>query len=165
MNRTVLALILFILLSSSATAACNATTSRLWAGLKIEASSTGPNCPQAVITISLRQGNGEALWTHSYIAKQLLNFSQINSSDTKAMAKTLGNWISGEGFMKTADALKLDGEFPFTSTEGVDAATLAQYRKAKLPLFCFIQGMESGNCLAKNKDGNLIELGLQSFPG
>ncbi len=163
MNRIVIALFTFILISSSANAACNATAARLWAGLKIEASSAGPNCSQAVVTISLRNGNGEALWTHSYIAQQLLNFSQINSSNTKA--KALVSWISGGGFMKSADALKLDGEFPFTPSEGIDAATLAQYRKAKLPLFCYIQGMESGNCLAKNKDGNLIELGLQSFPG
>ncbi len=165
MKRTVLALFMFILFSSAANAACNAAASRLWAGVKIEASTSGPNCLQAVVTISLRKGNGEAVWTQSYIAKQLLNFSQINSSDTKAMAKALGDWISGEGFMKSADALKLDGEFPFTPAEGIDAATLAQYRKAKFPLFCYIQGMESGNCLAKNKDGDLIEFGLQSFPG
>ena len=165
MNRTGLALMIFILLSSAADAACNAMAERLWAGLKIEAWSAGPNCSQAAVTISLRKGNGAAVWTHSYIAKQLLNFAQINSSGTKAMAKTLGDWISGEGFMKSADALKLDGEFPFAPSEDIDAATLAQYRKAKLPIFCCIQGMESGNCLAKNSDGTLIELGIQSFPG
>ena len=165
MHRTFIALFIFILFSSAANAACNATAARAWAGLQIEASASGSNCSQAVVTINLRKGNGEALWAHSYIAKQLLNFAQINSSDTKAMTKALVSWISGEGFMKSADALKLDGEFPFTPTESIDAASLAQYRKARLPLFCFIQGMESGNCLAKNKYGNLIELGVQRFPG
>ena len=165
MNKTVFALLILMLLSSSANAACNAVVSRPWTGFKIEASTSGPNCAQAVATISLRKANGEAIWTHSYIAQQLLNFSQINSADSKAMAKALGDWISGEGFMKSVDALKMDGEFPFTPTEGIDGATVAQYRKAKRPLFCFIQGMESGNCLTKSKDGTLIELGIQSFPG
>lgn len=165
MNKTVLALFGLILISSSANAACNVSTSRLWAGFRIEAAASGPKCAQAVATISLRKANGEAIWTHSYISQQLLNFSQISSADSKAMAKAQSDWISGEGFMKSVDALKLDGEFPFTPADGMDAATVVQYRKDKLPLFCYVQGKESGNCLAKGKDGSLIELGFQRFPG
>ncbi len=165
MIKTVSTLCIWMLLSASANAVCNTSASRMWAGFKIEVFASGPTCSQAVATISLRQSHNEAIWTHSYIARQLLNFSQTKIVDGKAMTKALRDWISGEGFSKSVDALKMDGEFPFRPAEGIDAATVAQYRKGKLPLFCYVQGMESGNCLAKNKNGTLIELGIQSFPG
>ncbi len=145
-------------------AACTASASRVWgSGLTIEAFAQGPSCAQAVAVISVRKKSGEAIWVQSYITANVMNFTQPAASTSKVLTSTLKDWISGEGFMKSADKLVEGGEFPFTKND--DAETFAKYRKARAPLFCYIQGMESGNCLTVNKDGAVVELGVQSFPG
>ncbi len=152
------------LFTSPASAACTASASRNWvSGLTIEAFAQGPSCAQAVAVISIRKKSGEAVWVQSYITANVMNFTQPAASTSKQLAATLKDWISGDGFMKSADKLVESGEFPFTKND--DAETFTKYRKAKAPLFCYIQGMESGNCLTVGKDGAVVELGVQSFPG
>ena len=165
MKRLALALLIQLASVVAANASCSLESSRSWSGFKIEAVASGPDCAKAVVSLIIRNSSGGALWTHSYVTSELMSFSQSTDADDKAMLALLKDWISGEGFMKSADKLVMDGEFSFDLGEGIDAATFAKYRKSKLPLFCYIQGMESGNCLAKSQDGSLIELGLQRFPG
>jgi hypothetical protein len=149
-----------------AEAACSASATRGWTnGVTIEAFASGPTCAQAVTTITLRNRSGAAIWTRAHIATDLLNFSQDPTADGKVMTAKLKDWISGDGFMKSVDRLVTEGEFHFTPSEDIDKTTFEKYRKAKLPVFCYIQGMESGNCLAVGKEGIIIELGIQSFPG
>ena len=151
--------------ATAAQADCMVSNKRSWEGLTIEANSSGPKCGSAVATLTLRRSSGAVAWTHAYDTTQLLNFSQTPHDDTKAMTKLLGEWISGEGFMKSADRLAVDGEFPFSLAQDVEAKAFATYRKEKLAVFCFIQGMESGTCLMRGRDGGLTELGVQNFPG
>lgn len=57
-----------------------------------------------------------------------------------------------------------NGEFPFYPAEGVTRDLYNQVRDANVPLYCYVQGMESSNCLAL-RDGALESVGVQSFPG
>lgn len=156
-----------VLVSSQALAytSCNAQAERKWNGLTVEAVSQGDTCEDAVVTLVIRDKAGKPIWARAHIASQLLSFTDGPIASSKAMIEKLSGWISGEGFMQSADKLTLDGEFPFTASSDIDQSALKKYRKQKLPLFCYIQGMESGNCLAIDKNGGIVELGVQSFPG
>ena len=152
------------LMATPADASCTASASRSWvSGLTIDAFAQGPTCAQAVGVISIRKKSGEAVWVQSYITANVMNFTQPAATNSKILTATLKDWISGNGFMKSADKLVEGGEFPFTKND--DAQSFAKFRKSKAPLFCYIQGMESGNCLTVDKDGAVVELGVQSFPG
>jgi hypothetical protein len=154
------------LMVTPAYAACSASASRSWiSGLTIEAFAQGPSCAQAVATLVIRNNSGEALWAQAHVTSFLMNFTQPPATTGKALASTLKDWISGDGFMKSADKLVEGSEFPFTLDGGLNKDDFAKFRKAKAPLFCFIQGMESGTCLALDKDGGVVELGVQQFPG
>jgi hypothetical protein len=145
---------------------CSASASRAWlGGTTIEAFAQGPTCEKAVVTLVIRNMAGNPLFMQAHDTAFLMNFTQAPAANAKALGVTLKDWISGGGFMTSADRLVLDGEFPFTVNEGVGKATLAKYRKEKMPLFCYIQGMESGNCVVLDKDGAVVDLGVQSFPG
>ncbi len=166
--KKILQIVLFLGMTfpAHAGATCNATAARAWVvGTIIEAFAQGPTCEKAVVTLVIRNKEGDPLFTHAYDTANLMNFTQPPAVNAKALGATLKDWISGGGFMTAAHKLVVDGEFPFTVDEGVDAATFAKYRKAKLPLFCYIQGMESGNCLVLDRDGAVVDVGVQSFPG
>ncbi len=166
--KKVLALffILAATLPTEAGSSCSTSATRPWVGgTTIEAFAQGPSCAKAVVTLVIRNKAGSPLFVQAHDTAFLMNFTQEPAANAKALAVTLKDWISGGGFMTSADKLMVDGEFPFTVDEGVDAATFAKYRKAKLPLFCYIQGMESGNCVVLDKDGMVVDVGVQSFPG
>jgi hypothetical protein len=164
MKKYILAAVSLIVTTSAAQAFTNCVgqAERKWNGVTIEAVSQGDTCEDAVVTLVLRDKAGKPIWARAHIASQMLNFSQEPAADAQAMIAKLSGWISGEGFMPRADKLSLKGEFPFTAN---DMDEFAKARKSKAPLFCYIQGMESGNCLAVGKDGGVLELGVQSFPG
>jgi hypothetical protein len=144
---------------------CNAQAERKWNGVIIEAFAQGDECANAVVTMVVRDKNGKPLWSRAHIVAQLLNFTDPAPSNSQAMFKNLRGWISGEGFMQSVENLNLKAEFPFTLSEQIDAKTFAAYRRQKRPIFCYIQGMESGNCLMIDKDGAVVDIGVQSFPG
>ncbi len=165
MLKTLLALLVMASVSSAAQAACTASVTRSWVkGFTIEATAQGPTCAQAVATLVIRKKSGEPVWVQAYVTSFLMNFSQMPAANSKVLSSTLKDWISGDGFQKSADKLVEDGEFPFTVDEGIDATAMKRYRKNKAPLFCYIQGMESGNCLTTDSDGAIVDLGVQSFP-
>ncbi len=56
------------------------------------------------------------------------------------------------------------GEFPFYPEAGYDRESYMTLRANDLPLFCYVQGMESMGCLAA-ADGEVTKIGVQSFPG
>jgi hypothetical protein len=161
--------------TSTAHAECSAKASRAWGALTIDAVSSGPTCAKAVVILIIREKSGEAKWARAHIAAQLLNFSQDPIADSNAMTEALKGWIAGDGFKTSVGALAdwpagkteymQDAEFPFRLVDNIDRATFLKYRSAKLLLFCYIQGIESGNCLVLDKNSEIIELGVQSFPG
>jgi hypothetical protein len=165
MRGLLLGVVLSFFAATAAQADCTARNTRAWGGFSINALASGPTCNQAVVTIVIRTKSGEPKMARSYIAAQLMNFSQSPSPDAKAMTNALKEWTSGNGFMTSVDKLTLGGEFPFTPDDGLDAPSFKAFRTAKTPIFCYIQGMESGLCIGVRKDGELVQMGVQSFPG
>ena len=144
---------------------CVAQAEHKWNGLTIEAVSQGDSCDQAVLTLVIRDKGGKPIWTRAHIASQLLSFSEEPASDAKSMIAKLADWISGAGYVPSADKLDVKAEFAFVLSQDVDAKSFADYRKQKRPIFCYVQGMESSACLVLDKDGGVVEIGGQRFPG
>jgi len=80
-----------------------------------------------------------------------------STSTTFATTSALPEWAAGANG-------PVSGEFPFYLNEGWDRAAYDQLRASDVPVFCYVQGMESMNCLAL-QDGYLNSVGVQSFPG
>ncbi|MBX3429523.1 MAG: hypothetical protein KF779_08085 [Hyphomonadaceae bacterium] len=139
----------------------------------IEANTTGPDCARAVATLIIRNGSGEPIYSATHLPSQVMTLAQ--ASTPAAMQTALQEWVdpATNTTMQTTGALPewpanaespQNGEFPFYPAEGVTREDYNELRSANLPLYCYVQGMESLNCLAL-RDGALESVGLQSFPG
>ncbi|MBI1212503.1 MAG: hypothetical protein GC190_13650 [Alphaproteobacteria bacterium] len=164
--------------AASAWADCDAKAHAVWAGshqgLVAEAVSQGATCENAVVTLVVRDKSGKPLWVDSRIGAQVMVFADIK--DKPAMKKALGEWIdqNGSGLARTdklpdwpngAQGPK-ESEFPFypETQDGIDREMYMRLRAKKLPMFCYVQGMESMACVALDDDG-MTKVGVQSFPG
>ena len=177
----------FFAFTGSADARCDITASRAWAvGRKLpysmEASSVGSECKRSVVLIVVRDGKGEVKYSFSGPARDNAIFSGLADTpvaNTKNMRVALGEWLDAglsskknklsqylewkagtEGPAETPPA-----EFPFTVNSEVSRETYEEWRKQSLPVFCFVQGIESMRCLVLTKDGTIGDVGVQSFPG
>jgi hypothetical protein len=182
-----IALISVILQTPMAFADCSATVSRKWniskkTNFLVEASSLGPDCKRAVVVIVVRDGEGEAKYSLSMAAKDNAVFS--NLADTRVtgindMRTSLATWLDA-GLSSNKNRLSkflewkagTDGpaetppaEFPFTVSSEISRATYEAWRKQNVPVYCFVQGMESMRCVVLTKEGTINEVGIQSFPG
>jgi hypothetical protein len=160
-----------------AAAGCTASASKTWradanSNLKIEAFTEGPDCAHAVATLIIRDAENNALWAHAVASEHLMTLAQAR--DHRAMQAALSQWISFDNHtMATTSALPdwpvnaagpQNGEFPFYPAAGLDRDAYMTLRQNNLPLYCYVQGMESLACLAWS-DGGLQEVGVQSVPG
>jgi hypothetical protein len=159
-------------------AGCTARATTQWstaadANASIEAITTGPDCARAVATLIIRNGSGEPIYSATHIPSQVMTLAQ--ASTPQAMQTALTEWIdpAGNTTMQTSSALPewpasadspQNGEFPFYPAEGYARELYNQVRDANVPLYCYVQGMESLDCLAL-RDGGLETVGVQSFPG
>ncbi|MGQ0531768.1 MAG: hypothetical protein ACT4OF_03640 [Caulobacteraceae bacterium] len=159
-------------------AACHATANDMWrpeggGEFSIEATSAGPDCERAVATLVIRDGEGQVAWTEAFPTEHVMVLA--SARDTGAMRTALAQWIdpAGNTTMQTSSALPewpanaespQSGEFPFYPEEGYDRESYTALRANNLPLYCYVQGMESMACLALG-DGELTKIGAQSFPG
>jgi hypothetical protein len=163
--------------AAGAWADCDALARAKWAGsgqsFSAEASAQGPTCDNAVVTMVLRDPNGKPVWVESFVAAQVMPFAGV--VERKAMTAALAEWIDQKSstlprsdklpdWPEGAEAPQA-GEFPFYPDEGVDREFYMKLRGQKLPLFCYVQGMESMACVALDKDGGLTKVGVQTFPG
>jgi hypothetical protein len=163
---------------------CNARVSQPWnANAKhkftLEAISNGPDCNRAVVLLVARDAKGEVQWTLVRRASYVAMFSPEATKNGKDMPGALKQWlITGlQSDLKTMEKLPdwkkgADGpaedppaEFPFTVSAELDRDTYLAWRKAKFPLLCFVQGMESELCITSTDQGLVTEVGIQSFPG
>lgn len=163
----------------AADARCGGTASTPWTaagkGWMIEAMADGPTCDGAVATMAIRNAAGEPMFWTSQVAGQTMVLAY--KANAKELSDGLKEWIDPKGSsIQTSDALpewskgaeapgKADAEFPFMQAEGMDRDTYEAIRAQKAPTFCFVQGMESLNCLVLDKDGVLTSAGIQTFPG
>lgn len=157
---------------------CDARATAQWAtelepNASIEAITTGPDCARSVATLIIRNGSGEPLYSSTHLPPHVMTLAEAT---TPALMQTaLQQWIdpASNTTMQTSSALPewpanadgpQNGEFPFYVDEGYTRELYNEIRNANLPLYCFVQGMESLRCLAL-RNGALESVGVQSFPG
>jgi ABC-type Fe3+-hydroxamate transport system substrate-binding protein len=162
----------------SAASACNVSANDTWrpeggGEFSIEAASAGPDCERAVATLVIRDAEGRVAWAEAYPTEDIMVLA--NARDSGAMEVSLAGWINpaANTTMQTSSALPewpanadspQNGEFPFYPEAGYDRDSYTTLRTNNLPLYCFVQGMESMACLALG-DSGLEKIGVQSFPG
>lgn len=139
--------------------------------LRAEAFSHGPNCEKAVVVLTVRSADGSPIWVDARVGRFVFLFTDVKN--TKDMQAALRAWIRQDHQLKSAGSLPswppgaeqpASGEFPFLPDEGVDRDFYEAARASKLPMFCYVQGMESMAC-AVLKDGGMTKIGVQLFPG
>ncbi len=140
--------------------------------LQVEASSAGPDCAHAVATIAVRDANGKVLWADAAPTERLMTLAQAR--ELPAMQRALAEWIdSNNRTIATSSALPdwpqgantpQNGEFPFYPESAFNRDAYMALRTANVPVFCYVQGMESQACVAL-QNGSMTKIGVQSFPG
>jgi hypothetical protein len=159
------------------TEACNVAANDMWrpsgGEFSVEATSSGPDCARAVAMIVVRDSEGRVMWSEAHPAEHIMVLAP--AQDAAAMRTALAEWISpaSNTTMLTSAALPewpanadgpQNGEFPFYPEPGYDRDSYTTLRANNLPLYCYVQGMESMACLALG-EGGLAKVGVQTFPG
>lgn len=138
---------------------------------KAEAFAHGARCDKAVVMLVVRGADGAPLWTDSRVGAFVMPFAGVKTKGD--MQAALAGWIRQDHQFKSTAKLPpwpagadqpASGEFAFLPDEGVDRVTYEAARAARLPVFCYVQGMESMACVVW-KDGGMTKLGVQLFPG
>ena len=123
------------------------------------------------MVLTVRGSDGKPLWVDARVGQFVMLFAGVKN--VGAIKTALGDWIRQNHQLKTAASLPswppgaqqpASGEFPFLPDEAVARDFYESARRAKLPLFCYVQGMESMACVVL-KDGGMTKLGVQLFPG
>ena len=156
---------------------CQASAAGPWRAsesqtLQVEALSAGPDCAHAVATIAVRDASGKVLWADAAPSEDLMTLAEAH--DLPAMQRSLAEWIgSNNRTIATSSALPdwpqgadapQNGEFPFYPEHDLDRDAYQALRTANVPVFCYVQGMESQACIAL-QDGAMSKVGVQTFPG
>lgn len=138
----------------------------------VEAQSFGPDCERALATIVVRDAQGRVQWTESAPTAHVMVLARAR--DAESMRRALNEWITTSNHtISTSSAFPewprgaaapQNGEFPFYPTEQFDRENYEALRRTNTPVFCYVQGMESQACLAL-MNGELVKVGVQSFPG
>lgn len=158
---------------ATAASGCTAAATTAWQGLDVEASARGPDCARAAVTLVFRaSGSGEITRMETHRAMDVTTLASVN--DAAGMETALTEWIdqTTPEFASSANLPEwpdnaespMRGEFPFLPTEGTTREAYEVIRARAAPLFCYVRGMESINCLAL-VDGDLNDIGVQTFPG
>ena len=119
--------------------------------LQVEASSAGPDCAHAVATIAVRDATGKVLWADAAPSANLMTLAQAH--DLAAMEHALAAWIDSNNHTIASTSALPDwpqgadgpqnGEFPFYPERQFDRDAYMTLRSANVPVFCYVQGMES----------------------
>jgi hypothetical protein len=155
---------------------CLTSVTSQWLGgptprLRVEAFSDGPTCVNAVVVYVVRDGQGKALYTNSFAANSVSLTAGM--ANVPAMRRALTDWLrlaqtSYRHENLPAWPLNADGpvlsEFPFMPDETIQRLDYLSIKRARTPILCYVQGMESLKCLVY-RNGGLEPFGLQSFPG
>jgi hypothetical protein len=159
-------------------AGCDARVEKPWvvgaATHMIEASTMGPTCAQAVVTLAVRAADGTPELAWSSRTQDI--FGLYDAADADAMETALADWIDQSNSMfATASALPpwangrqapgaANEEFPFHPEGWLDQQSWELMRKDNAPVFAFPQGRES-QAVFILRDGQLEPVGVQQFPG
>lgn len=135
-----------------------------------EATTSGPDCARAVAMIVIRDRSGAPIYSAAHVTEYVMSLASVQ--DAAAMQSALNEWVTPSDPQTTgglpawpANAVQPgSGEFPFYVNDGIDRAEYERIRAADGPLFCYVQGMESLDCVALQQ-GSAVSVGLQTFPG
>jgi hypothetical protein len=156
---------------------CAASASGNWRPLSgvdftVEATTSGADCATARATLVVRDVQGNEVLRENGETAHIMTLA--SAQDVVAMNAALAEWVAFENTtMATTSALPEwpagapqppNGEFPFYQEESVTREAYNALRQRNVPLFCYIQGMESLGCFAL-ENGRLTKVGAQSFPG
>lgn len=155
---------------------CAASANGPWQGGRdvfvVEASTAGADCASANATIVVKDPQGHELIHETHPASQVMVLAQAH--DVAAMTTALEQWVVWDNHtMSSTSGLPewpanasgpQNGEFPFTPEDGMTRATYNTLRQHNVPLFCYVQGMESQACYAW-EGGHFTKVGVQQFPG
>ena len=161
---------------SQASVRCTARATAPWVGgpaprLRLEAFSDGPTCAKAIAVFAVRDSVGKVVFSQSHTSEFLATTSQartptqmraalgawLGAGDRRFNHATLPNWLVG------ADR-PVEQEFPFMPDPSITRADYLAIKSSRAPVLCYVQGMESLNCLVY-RNGGLEPFGIQSFPG
>lgn len=161
---------------------CNARAGTDWSPVagavyRIEAVSQSATCGTGVATLTVTDRSGRILYTGAHEIEPMTNTVFAESTTPQKLEGALADWIdpSGSTQMRTTRALPdwprgadgpVSGEFPFYPAEGTTRDAWIRLRAQDKPLYCFVQGGESMQCLALDVGAaTLTPVGLQTFPG
>jgi hypothetical protein len=164
---------------AAANAACNTQATHEWVidtqrKLSVEAIAEAPRCPKAVVLLVIRNEKGDPLWIEASKAKDVFTFAEAKPNGPLTMTAALQKWIAKDARLLQADILPAwkkvadapeKAKNPFYVDEGLSRADYLAMREAKLPMLCFVAGMESQTCLVLTKDGSLQKIGSWPFAG
>lgn len=165
---------------AAAAPGCTASAETMWEGLKITGTATGATCAAAQVSLAILGADGKALHSFSATAANLRvvfgEAADAPPTEAASMQKALAEWIdpASSTFMIATDKLPewksgeeapMAGEFIYIPVDGMDRKAYEAMRKAKRPLFCYVQGAESMACVQKLENGQVVQAGVQTFPG
>lgn len=155
--------------------ACAATAESEWsaagdASLAIHARAWGPSCSRAVIALAVWGKDGPPMYSFISAMADIEGFDDV--ADNTALTEALQDWAEGQAKStgdlpdwKEGDASPDPAaDFGFYPDEGVDREAYTAIRAGKHPMFCFVQGQESQECVYL-KEGGIQSVGVQTFPG
>ena len=162
---------------TAAAEGCSITVSTPWRPLSgvefnTTATTTGATCASAEATITISYGANQELYRETYPTAQVMLLAPAH--DEAAMRAALADWLSQDHNQMNRTSTLPDwpagadaptaSEFPFYVEEGVTRDQYVAWRNADVPMFCYVQGMESLACLGW-RDERFTKIGVQSFPG
>jgi len=163
---------------TAATSGCQAAATETWTPadgadpLTIEANSSGPDCAHAIATLTVRDASNDVMFTDVFVTEQVMLLAGV--PDAAAMQTALAEWIDSDRQTFATSAALPDwpqgaespdaGEFPLHVDDTLNRANYLALRSRGVPTLCYVQGMESLNCLALEND-LLTPIGIQQFPG
>jgi hypothetical protein len=175
---------LLLLTHATGFAGCQHSVTSPWksagaSGLTLQATSFGEVCGKTAVVLTVADKDGHVIWSTSRLAEYVSIFAADGPVTEGDVKKALAEWIDiGQQGALTrtgklpdwpagAEAPRLDNEegFGFVAGEDVSRAFYLEQRKADVPLFCFVQGMESESCIIFTKDKAVLDFGGTRFPG
>lgn len=113
-------------------------------------------------TLTLVNSDGEIVFQRQYPTDEVMLLASPEDGD---MPTRLGYWLAAfEDLDNTRQIPGPTTEFPFYPAEGLTDADINALRAEGRDMACYIQGMESANCLVR-EGKDVREVGLMLFPG
>lgn len=170
--------------SVTAKAACGVSVRQPWPAsgaqkLAIVAHALGQSCGAAVVVLVVTDAKDKPLWATSRLAEHVALFQEPDIATPKGMMAALKTWISTGLSTSPASSAKLPAwqkgqdnplqvpgeEFGYFAGQDMSAEFYEELRQKKLPVFCFVQGLESESCIVADPKGGITEFGGRTFPG